>query len=73
MKEVFETLEEARKFCDKQYYDGFLYIVKDNTRTSQTYGKYLVLSHNALHTVFYSKLRNIDIIEEWDCALRPNV
>ena len=72
MKEVFETLEEARKFCDKQYYDGFLYIVKDNTHTSQTYGKYLVLSHNALHTVFYRRYK-YELIEEWDCAFKPNV
>ena len=72
MKEVFETLEEAREFTDKQYYDGFLYIVKDNTHTSQTFGKYLVMSHNALHTIVHRHYR-LEIIEEWDCALRPNV
>ena len=72
MKEQFDTLEEAREFADKQYYDGFLYVVKDETMGTKNCGKYYVMSHNALHTYVHRYL-NLKVIESWDYSLRLNV
>jgi len=72
MKEQFDTLAAAREFADKQYYDGFLYVVKDETMGTKNCGKYYVMSHNALNT-YTNRYLNLHVIEEWDCSLRPNV